>query len=59
MIENETPQYALGVLIIAITIFYAAWYEYRRSNHRDAKLMLAAGLLTIAGTAVVFAALSQ
>lgn len=54
----ETPHYALGVLAISITVFYAAWYEFRRKNKRDAKLLATAGAMSIAGTAFVLLAMN-
>ena len=30
MMGMETPHYALGVLAIALAVFYAAWYESKR-----------------------------
>jgi hypothetical protein len=58
MIDSETPHYALGVLAIALAVFYAAWYEFRRKNKRDAKLLMTAGAMSIAGTAFVLLAMS-
>ncbi|MEY4448132.1 MAG: hypothetical protein RLZZ433_1147 [Pseudomonadota bacterium] len=58
MIDIETPHYALGVVAISLAVFYAAWYEFRRKNKRDAKLLATAGAMSIAGTAFVLLAMN-
>lgn len=52
MNEIQTPQMALGLLLLIGAVLYAAWYEYKKRNIQDAKLLLAAGLLSLSGSAV-------
>jgi len=53
MSEFETPHYGIGIFIGAAALLYAAWYEFKRRNRRDPKLLAAAGSLSIAGTLLV------
>ena len=48
---------SIGVLIIAVAVLYAAWYEYRKKNQQDAKLLLATGLLSLSGSAFMMLAM--
>ncbi|MEY3887317.1 MAG: hypothetical protein RL650_1409 [Pseudomonadota bacterium] len=52
MDEIQTPQMTLGLLLLLGAVLYAAWYEYKKRNLHDAKLLLAAGLLSLSGSAV-------
>lgn len=45
---------AVGALALSLAILYAAWYEYKTSNRRDAKLLAAVGALALVGSAVVW-----
>jgi hypothetical protein len=53
MNEIQTPEMSFGLLIVVGAVLYAAWYEFKKRNHQDAKLLLAAGLISLSGTAVV------
>ena len=39
---------SLLVSLIGLGVFYAAWYEHRRDNPRDAGLLAAIGVGTLA-----------
>ncbi|WP_158558939.1 hypothetical protein [Rhodoferax lacus] len=54
MIDLTAPDLAVGALVLALTIFYAAWHEYRLRNPRDAKLLLAVGALGLMGSAAAW-----
>jgi len=52
MLETSTPELAFGGLALAAAVFLAAWYEYARSNRRDAGLLAASGAVTLIGSTV-------
>lgn len=49
MNDLAVPEIAIGALVLAAAVLYAAWYEYRVSNHRDAKLLAAVGAASLMG----------
>jgi hypothetical protein len=55
MSEVIPPDMAVGGLIFAAAVLYAAWHEYARSNRRDAGLLAATGALSLVGSAAVWA----
>ena len=46
------PDIALGAIALAVAVCYAAWYEYRRKNHRDATLLGTLAVVDLMGSAV-------
>ncbi|MGA8392864.1 MAG: hypothetical protein WB775_12110 [Burkholderiaceae bacterium] len=48
------PDLAIGGLIFAAAVLYAAWHEYAARNRRDAQLLAAAGALSLMGSAAVW-----
>mgnify|MGYP000402576048 FL=1 len=57
MTDIQTIDMSIGVLIIAVAVLYAAWYEYRKKNQQDAKLLLATGLFSLSGSAFMMLAM--
>jgi hypothetical protein len=55
MTDFIPPDLAIGGLIVAAAVLYAAWYEYARNNRRDAGLLAATGALSLMGSAAVWA----
>jgi hypothetical protein len=54
MNELVAPDMAIGALALAIAVLYAAWHEYAAKNHRDARLLAAAGTASLMGGAMVW-----
>ena len=54
MSDFVPPDMAIGGLIFAAAVLYAAWHEHRRSNPRDARLLAATGGLSLLGSAAVW-----
>ena len=54
MSDFVPPDMAIGGLIFAAAVLYAAWYEYARSNRRDARLLAATGTVSLMGSAAVW-----
>jgi hypothetical protein len=48
------PDVAIGALAMAVAILYAAWYEYRAVNLRDARMLAAVGALSLVGSAAAW-----
>ena len=48
------PDIVIGGFGVAIAILYGAWHEYTEKNHRDAKLLAAAGAFGLMGSAVAW-----
>lgn len=48
------PDMAIGALVLALVILYAAWQETRARNTRDARLLVAVGAVSLMGSAVVW-----
>jgi len=44
------PDFALGGLALTVAVLYAAWHEYAIKNQRDAKLLVAAGAVSLIGS---------
>lgn len=55
MTDLTIPELALGGLVLAATILYAAWYERGQRNPRDARLLAAVGALCLMGSAAAWA----
>jgi hypothetical protein len=54
MIDLVAPDVAIGALVFAIVIFYAAWHESSAKNARDARLLAAAGAVSLMGGAAAW-----
>jgi H+/Cl- antiporter ClcA len=52
MNEIIAPNMAIGALLLAAAVFYAAWHEYSEKNHRDAKVLAAVGAASLISGAV-------
>jgi hypothetical protein len=50
MNELMAPDMALGALVLAAAVLYAAWHEYAAKNHRDARLLAAIGAFSLMGS---------
>ena len=48
------PNAAIGALVLAFAILYAAWHEYTEKNRRDAKLLAAMGAVCLMGSSVAW-----
>jgi len=51
MNDFAIPDMAIGALVLAAAVLYAAWHEYAAKNMRDAKLLLAVGGMGLMGSA--------
>ena len=54
MIDLTAPDPAIGALVLALAILYAAWHEYKERNRRDARLLAAVGGLSLIGSVVAW-----
>lgn len=54
MSNFSAPGMAMAALALALAILYAAWHEYKARNGRDAKLLTAAGAVSLIGSAVAW-----
>jgi len=52
MNEVIVPEMAIGGLVLAAAVLYAAWHEYAAKNHRDARLLAVTGAASLMGSAV-------
>lgn len=52
MSNPVAPDVALGALALAAAMLYGAWREYAAGNRRDARLLVAMGAASLAGSAV-------
>jgi hypothetical protein len=48
------PDMAIGALLMSAAVLYAAWHEYSVKNHRDAKLLVAVGALSLSSGAAAW-----
>ncbi len=48
------PDRAIGGLVVAFSILYAAWHAYKERNRRDARLLAAVGAMSLIGSAVAW-----
>jgi len=54
MADVIPPDLAFGGLAFAAIVLYAAWHEYTKENPRDARLLAAAGALSLVGSAALW-----
>jgi hypothetical protein len=54
MNDLTAPDLAIGGLVLAATVLYAAWHEYTVRNQRDANLLAALGAASFLGSAVAW-----
>jgi hypothetical protein len=54
MNELVPPDVAIGALVLAVVILYAAWHEYKAQNRRDASLLAAVGTVSLIGSAMAW-----
>jgi hypothetical protein len=54
MNELIAPDTAIGGLALAVAVLYAAWHEFAAKNRRDAKLLAAAGSVSLMGSAAAW-----
>jgi hypothetical protein len=54
MSDFVPPDMAVGGLIFAAAVLYAAWHEYAGKNQRDARLLSATGAVSLIGSAAVW-----
>jgi hypothetical protein len=56
MIDVLIPDAALGAMALAFAVLYGAWHEHAAKNPRDARLLTALGVASLAGSALAWVA---
>lgn len=51
MNDVMAPELVAGAMVMTLSILYAAWYEYQKKNHRDARLLASVAAVGLAGSA--------
>jgi hypothetical protein len=54
MNDYIAPDMAIIALALTLCILYAAWYESRAKNARDARLLAAVGAVSLVGSVAVW-----
>ena len=54
MTDLVAPDMAIGGVVLAAAVLYAAWHEYTSKNPRDAKALATVGVLGLIASATAW-----